>query len=144
MTITAGASTNSIFVDSSGRVGFKTSTPVLDLHVNTSNTPALRLEQTNSGGFTAQPWDDAGNEANFYVRDVTLGEDHCRVRTGSAPIILATLRNIAINLLNGNAVKNKAAALRRHAAHPHEALALIRGPGGELKDPGFPPGQPPA
>jgi len=49
-----------------------------------------------------------------------------RVRTGSAPIILSTLRNIALNLLNGNAVKNKAAALRRHAAHPYEALALIR------------------
>jgi hypothetical protein len=56
-TIQAGATTNSIFVDSSGRVGFRTSTPVLDLHVNTSNTPAMRLEQNNSGGFTAQTWD---------------------------------------------------------------------------------------
>jgi hypothetical protein len=73
MTITAGATTNSIFVDSTGRVGFRTATPVLDLHVNTSNTPALRLEQNNSGGFTAQTWDVAGNEANFFVRDVTGG-----------------------------------------------------------------------
>ncbi len=62
----------------------------------------------------------------FYVRDVTFGEDHCRVRTGAAPIILSTLRNLALNLLNRNAVQNKAAALRRHAAHPHEALDLIR------------------
>ena len=65
----------------------------------------------------------------FYVRDVTMGEDHCRVRTGSAPMILATLRNLALNLLNAHAVTNKAAALRRHAAHPHEALALIHSPG---------------
>ncbi|HET9225608.1 MAG TPA: tail fiber domain-containing protein [Thermoanaerobaculia bacterium] len=72
-TITAGASTNSIFVDSTGRVGFRTSTPVLDLHVNTSNTPAIRLEQNNSGGFTAQTWDIGANEANFFVRDVTGG-----------------------------------------------------------------------
>ncbi|HEU4390635.1 MAG TPA: tail fiber domain-containing protein [Blastocatellia bacterium] len=72
-TITAGASTNSIFVDSTGRVGLRTSTPVLDLHANTSNTPAFRLEQNNSGGFTAQTWDIAGNEANFFVRDVTGG-----------------------------------------------------------------------
>ena len=72
-TIEAGATTNSIFVDSTGRVGFRTSTPVLDLHVNTSNTPALRLEQNNSGGFTAQTWDIGGNEANFFVRDVTGG-----------------------------------------------------------------------
>lgn len=61
----------------------------------------------------------------FYVRDVTFGEDHCRVRTGSAPMILSTLRNLALNLLNRKAVSNKAAALRRHAAQPHEALALI-------------------
>ena len=62
----------------------------------------------------------------FYVRDVTLGEDHCRVRTGSAPMILSTLRNVILNLLNWNHFANKAAALRRHAAHPDEAIALIR------------------
>jgi hypothetical protein len=62
----------------------------------------------------------------FYVRDVTFGEDHCRVRTGAGPMILSTLRNLALNLLNRHAVQNKAAALRRHAAHPYEALALIQ------------------
>ncbi len=83
-TVTAGASTNSIFVDSTGRVGFRTSTPVLDLHVATSNTPALRLEQNNSGGFTAQTWDIAGNEANFFVRDVTSGSRlPFRIRPGA-------------------------------------------------------------
>jgi len=84
MTITAGATTNSIFVDSSGRVGFRTSTPVLDLHVNTSNTPAIRLEQNNSGGFTAQTWDIGANEANFFVRDVTGGSKlSLRIRPGA-------------------------------------------------------------
>ena len=43
-TVTAGAATNSIFVDSTGRVGFRTSTPVLDLHVATSNTPAMPVD----------------------------------------------------------------------------------------------------
>jgi hypothetical protein len=83
-TVTAGAATNSIFVDSTGRVGFRTSTPVLDLHVNTSNTPALRLEQNNSGGFTAQTWDVGANEANFFVRDVTGGSKlSLRIRPGA-------------------------------------------------------------
>jgi hypothetical protein len=83
-TVTAGAATNSIFVDSSGRVGFRTATPVLDLHVATSNTPALRLEQNSSGGFTAQTWDIAGNEANFFVRDVTGGSRlPFRIRPGA-------------------------------------------------------------
>jgi hypothetical protein len=84
LTVTAGAATNSIFVDSTGRVGFRTSTPVLDLHVATSNTPAIRLEQNNSGGFTAQTWDIAGNEANFFVRDVTGGSRlPFRIRPGA-------------------------------------------------------------
>jgi hypothetical protein len=83
-TITGSAATNSIFVDSTGRVGFRTSTPVLDLHVATSNTPAMRLEQNNSGGFTAQTWDIAGNEANFFVRDVTGGSRlPFRIRPGA-------------------------------------------------------------
>jgi hypothetical protein len=84
VTVTGSAPTNSIFVDSTGRVGFRTSTPVLDLHVSTSNTPAMRLEQNNSGGFTAQTWDVAGNEANFFVRDVTGGSRlPFRIRPGA-------------------------------------------------------------
>jgi hypothetical protein len=83
-TIVAGAATNSIYVDSSGRVGLRTSTPVLDLHVSTGNTPAMRLEQTGASGFTPQTWDVAGNEANFFVRDVTSGSRlPFRIRPGA-------------------------------------------------------------
>jgi hypothetical protein len=63
-TVTAGAPTNSLFVASTGKMGLRTATPVLDLHINTGDTPAARLEQNSSGGFTAQTWDVAGNEAN--------------------------------------------------------------------------------
>src|ERR1700752_1779913 len=83
-TITAGAATNSMFVDSTGRLGLRTSSPALELHVRTSDTPAHRLEQTNGGGFTAQTWDVAGNEANFFVRDVTSGSRlPFRIRPGA-------------------------------------------------------------
>ena len=98
-TITAGAPTNSVFVDSTGRVGLRTSTPVLDLHATTSNTPAFRLEQNNSGGFTAQTWDIAGNEANFFVRDVTGGSRlPLRIRPGAptSSIDVAASGNVGI------------------------------------------------
>lgn len=72
-TVEGAAPTNAVYVDSTGRVGFRTSTPVLDLHVTTGNTPAIRLEQTAASGFTAQTWDIGANEANFFVRDVTSG-----------------------------------------------------------------------
>jgi hypothetical protein len=83
-TVVGGAPTNSLFVASTGRVGLRTSAPVLDLHISTSNTPGIRLEQTNAGGFTAQTWDIAGNEANFFVRDVTGGSRlPLRIRPGA-------------------------------------------------------------
>lgn len=83
-TITGSSPSNSMFVDSTGRLGLRTATPVLDLHIATGNTPAHRLEQNTSGGFTAQTWDIAGNEANFFVRDVTGGSRlPFRIRPGA-------------------------------------------------------------
>ena len=72
-TIEAGAPSNSLYVDDGGRVGFGTATPVVELHVKDGDTPTLRLEQDGSSGFTAQTWDVAGNETNFFVRDATNG-----------------------------------------------------------------------
>jgi predicted transposase YbfD/YdcC len=60
-----------------------------------------------------------------YVRDVTLGEDACQVRCGRAPATLAACRNTALNLLRQAGVTNVAAALRRHAMYPRQALALM-------------------
>lgn len=60
-----------------------------------------------------------------YVRDVTLGEDACRVRKGSAPQVLAAVRNVVIHLLAGLDAPSHAAAIRRLNAHPEEALALL-------------------
>ena len=72
-TIEANAPTNSLYVDDGGRIGVGTSTPVVEIHAVDGNSPTLRLEQNGSQGFTAQTWDVAGNEANFFVRDVTNG-----------------------------------------------------------------------
>ncbi|MCP4658333.1 MAG: hypothetical protein GY856_23210 [bacterium] len=72
-TVEAGADSHSLYVDDAGRVGFGTSTPVAELHVVDGNTPTLRLAQDGSSGFTAQTFDVAGNEANFFIRDATNG-----------------------------------------------------------------------
>ena len=63
-----------------------------------------------------------------YVRDVTLGEDGCRVRKGSAPQVLAAVRNAVIHLLAGVEASSTAAAIRRLNNHPEEALALLAPP----------------
>jgi hypothetical protein len=54
------------------------------MHANTTDTPAIRLEQNNAGGFTAQTWDIGANEANFFIRDVTGGSRlSLRIRPGA-------------------------------------------------------------
>jgi hypothetical protein len=83
-TVSAGAPSNSLYVDSTGRVGLRTATPGLDIHTLTGDTPAIRLEQSSAGGFTAQTWDIGANEANFFVRDLTGGARlPLRIRPGA-------------------------------------------------------------
>lgn len=79
----AGAPDNALFVAATGKIGLRTSTPALDIHMATSDTPALRFEQSG-GAFEAQTWDIAGNEANFFIRDVTGGNRlPFRIRPGA-------------------------------------------------------------
>lgn len=72
-TILGSAPNNSLYVASNGNIGLGTSTPLVDISVKQGNTPTLRLEQDTSSGFAEQTWDVAGNETNFFVRDVTNG-----------------------------------------------------------------------
>lgn len=82
--VSAGAPSNSLYVSTSGRIGLRTATPGLDLHTLTGDTPAIRLEQSSAGGFTAQTWDIGANEANFFVRDLTGGSRlPLRIRPGA-------------------------------------------------------------
>jgi hypothetical protein len=61
-----------------------------------------------------------------HVRDVTLGEDACRVRKGSAPQVLACVRNAALYLLKRINRENVAAAIRHLTAKPLKAVRLVR------------------
>jgi len=60
-----------------------------------------------------------------WVRDVTFGEDHSQVRSGSAPQVKAALTNLVMTLLRRNGAKNLAAALRSFAARSKDAVALV-------------------
>jgi len=63
----------------------------------------------------------------FHVRDVTMGEDACRVRKRSAPVVLATLRNALLNLLRIRGATNRAAQCRTFCADPVKALQALQG-----------------
>lgn len=73
-TVEGSAPSNLLYLDRDGRVGIQTNTPALPLHVLDTNSPGIRLEQDGAGGFTPQVWDLVGNEAHFFLRDVTQGD----------------------------------------------------------------------
>lgn len=60
-----------------------------------------------------------------YVRDVTLGEDACRVRAGNAPQVLAALRNAVVHLLHGVEAGSRPEAIEVLQLHPDRARGLI-------------------
>jgi predicted transposase YbfD/YdcC len=63
-------------------------------------------------------------EALHHIRDVTFAEDALKVRTGTTPRAMASLRNLAVGILpHGH--RNIAAALRRNARNATRVLPLL-------------------
>jgi predicted transposase YbfD/YdcC len=90
---------------------------------------SLKPQEANAKCLSALVRQHWGIETKLhYVRDVTLGEDGCRVRKGSAPQVLAAVRNTVVHLLAGVGASSCAAAIRRFHAQPEKALALLNLP----------------
>jgi predicted transposase YbfD/YdcC len=64
-------------------------------------------------------------EALHHIRDVTPREDASQVRTGHAPRIMASLRNLAIALARLMGWTNITAANDHYRAQPDHALQLL-------------------
>jgi predicted transposase YbfD/YdcC len=87
---------------------------------------SLRMGAAELAGYVRNHW---GIENGLHhIRDVTLGEDACRVRCGSAPEVLAALRNVAVHLLTAVDTSNRARAIRRLSTQLHEAIDLLSSP----------------
>jgi predicted transposase YbfD/YdcC len=61
-----------------------------------------------------------------YVKDVSFGEDRSSIHRAAGPMILAILRDTALNLLRDAGVSAIAAHLRVLSRHPERVLALLR------------------
>ncbi|MGQ4381558.1 transposase [Streptomyces sp. SAS_267] len=60
-----------------------------------------------------------------HVRDTTYAEDASRVRTGTAPRAMASLRNLAIGALRLANQRNIAAGLRHHTRDANRPLITL-------------------
>jgi predicted transposase YbfD/YdcC len=60
-----------------------------------------------------------------WVRDVTFDEDRSQIRSGNGPRVMASLRNLVINILRINGITNIAQALRHHAWDPLRPVTVL-------------------
>jgi len=81
LTIEGATPNNALYLDSTGRIGLRTSTPAKDLTISVVGSPTIRMEQSTS---PFQTWDIVANDANFYVRDVNHEQNPFIIKS-SAP-----------------------------------------------------------
>ena len=60
-----------------------------------------------------------------YVRGVTMEEDGSQVRTGSAPQMMASVRNMVISILRLSGAANVVSAIRMIGWQPNGALKML-------------------
>jgi hypothetical protein len=114
--ILAGASDNAFFMAANGNIGLGTDSPGVNLHILDGDSPALRIEQDASGGWTPQSWDVSGNESNFFIRDNTNGNElPFRIKPGAPQNALFIAANGNIGL--GTATPNANASLELKSAN---------------------------
>jgi hypothetical protein len=97
--------------------------PSRELAYAITSVPRGRAEAAELLGWWRGHW--GIENRSHYVRDVTLGEDASRIRSGSAPQVLAAFRNAAIGWLRVHGADNIAAALRRNAARVRDLLKTL-------------------
>ena len=64
-------------------------------------------------------------ETVHLIRDTLYQEDSSRVRRGSRPRVMATLRNTALSLIRLAGWRNITAATEHYRTHPTDALHLL-------------------
>ncbi|WP_198141536.1 transposase [Micromonospora sp. ATCC 39149] len=85
--------------------------------------PAEQAQPTDLGTWARSEW-HIENRLH-YVRDVTLREDAHRTRTGTGPVVFATLRNTSIGYHRTKGATNIAEATRRANHRPHDLIDAV-------------------
>jgi predicted transposase YbfD/YdcC len=117
-------------------------THVFRIRRDTGDLHGQRLRKEIAYGITSLPADHASPAAldrytrghwtienqTHWVRDVTFAEDASTVRTGTAPHVMATIRNMIITALRLTGWVNLAQARRHYVHHPNRCADLINKP----------------
>ena len=112
---------------------FRIHREIFDLRWNPLRKPETVHGITSFTAWQANPADVlARNRGHWevenrehYVRDVTFDEDRSQLRTGAAPQVMATMRNIAISLLRLTGWKNIKQATEKMSRRVGQILTLL-------------------
>lgn len=88
-----------------------------------TSRPAQRADPKQIATALREHW--AIENGPHYVRDVTFAEDASRIRTGSGPRIMTSLRNLAIAVLRRAGYTNIAEGLRWASYSFNHPLTLL-------------------
>lgn len=124
--IEADAISNALYVENDGDIGIGTNNPAVELHAVDGDTPTLRLDQDGSV-WPLQVWDVAGNEVNFFIRDVNNNLLPLRITPGAPndSIAVAADGQIAMGVGGGGGAINPLAALHVRSKVNGEVLLRL-------------------
>lgn len=100
--------------------------PSTDWVYGMTSLPATHLSPSQLLALVREHW--LIENHSHWRRDVTLGEDGCKVSTGQAPQVLALLNNIVLALVDYIGAPNAARQIRLFDAVPAQALSLLMHP----------------
>jgi hypothetical protein len=95
----------------------------IEVHYKITSVPAALAGPADLLRLSRAHW--AIENHLHYVRDVTLGEDASRVRSGAAPQAMAAIRNLIVVVPHRARLSNRAAGLRHFAWHPDQAAQVL-------------------
>ena len=99
---------------------------VLSQHYGLTSLPRSQASAGRLLTLRRQHWAIENNL--HYPRDVWFAEDASRIRTGQTPRLMASLRNLILNLLRTSNYPSLKFARERFAAFPQRALDLLELP----------------
>jgi hypothetical protein len=105
-----------VFTQSTGKSTYEAVFGITSLGPDRAD--ASRLLSLNRGHWSIE-------NRSHYVRDVVFNEDQCRVRTGHAAHLLASMRNLAIGLLRLSGITCIARGIRQCMWQIGRAMTLI-------------------
>jgi hypothetical protein len=95
----------------------------VELHYKITSLSADQANPTDLLQLSRSHW-SIENQLH-YVRDVTLGEDASRIRTGAAPQAMAAIRNLVLTVLRLAGATNLASGLRHFGWDPEQATVRL-------------------